>query len=158
MQQLARKQRGKHSTCTQQQSRTCVCRTHRDAVRVGLVGQGTRSDERASAVDVRRCVVVPRVQPANRPSVRSCFLAHGARPRRHEVHRHESLGAGRHGPQLRLGTDERHLDRGCSLDYGRLPTKNDVCLMACCGKLRSWRGSLVFSISTSKSRSPPASV
>lgn len=82
--------------------------SYRDAIGVGFVGQRARADERPSTVHVRSCVVVPRVHPANRPPVGRGFVAYGTRSRRHEVHRHESFGPGRHRSQLHLRTDERH--------------------------------------------------
>lgn len=72
--------------------------SHRDAVGIGFFGQRARADEGPSTIHVRGCVVVPRVQPANGPPVGSNFVAHGARPRRHKVHRHESFGPGGHRP------------------------------------------------------------
>lgn len=82
--------------------------SHRNAVGVRFVGQRARADEGPSTIHVRGGVVIPRVHPANGPPVGSYLVAHGAGPRRHEVHRHESFGPGGHRPQLHLGTNERH--------------------------------------------------
>jgi len=82
--------------------------SHRNAVGVGLVRQRARSDKGPSAVHIGGGVVVPRVHPANSSSVGRSVFAHGARTRRHEIHRHESLGSGRHRSQLHLGANKRH--------------------------------------------------
>lgn len=84
--------------------------SHRNAVGVRLVRQRARPDKCPSTVHIGGGVVVPRVNPADGPSVRRSVFAHGARTRGHEIHRHESLGSGRHRPELHLGAHKRHDD------------------------------------------------
>lgn len=53
-------------------------------------------------------MVVPCVHPPHRPPVRRGIFGYRTRPFGREVHRHESLGAWRHRPQLGLRAHERH--------------------------------------------------
>lgn len=70
-----------------------MIRTHRDEVRIGFV-QSARPDGRLSTMNICCSVIVARFYATHRPSIRGEVLAYRTWPSGHEVHRHESLGAG----------------------------------------------------------------